>query len=129
MGHGRHADTLCETIDGEPVPVATMQRLCCEAVLQAVMIRPDGTVDQLCAERRTATRQQRRMLAAMYRTCGHPHCEVGFSRCRIHHVEWFTRGGKTVIANLLPRCARHTIIWSTKVGGTSSSTPIGRSRG
>ena len=105
--HGRHDDTLCETIDGAPVPVATVQRLCCEAVLQAVVVRPDGTVDQICAERRTANRQQRRMLAAMYRTCAHPHCEVGFSRCRIHHVEWFTRGGRTVLANLLPLCETH----------------------
>jgi hypothetical protein len=105
--HGRHADTLCETVDGEPIPVATMQRLCCEAVLQAVIVQPDGSVDQLCAERRTANRQQRRMLAAMYRTCAHPHCEVGFSSCRIHHIEWFTKGGKTVLANLLPLCETH----------------------
>ncbi len=105
--HGRHANTLCETIDGAPVPVATVQRLCCEAVLQAVVVRPDGTVDQICAEQRTAGRQQRRMLAAMYRTCAHPHCEVGYSRCRVHHVEWFTRGGRTVVANLLPLCETH----------------------
>ncbi|MDW3214231.1 MAG: HNH endonuclease [Ilumatobacteraceae bacterium] len=105
--HGRHDDTLCETVDGAPLPVATVQRLCCEAVLQAVIVRPDGTVDQICAEQRTASRQQRRMLAAMYRTCAHPHCEVGFSRCRIHHVEWFTRGGRTVMANLLPLCETH----------------------
>lgn len=105
--HGRHDDTLCETIDGAPVPVATVQRLCCEAVLQAVVVKPDGTVDTICEEQRTASRQQRRMLAAMYRTCAHPHCEVGFSRCRIHHVEWFTRGGRTVLSNLLPLCETH----------------------
>lgn len=107
MCHGCHDETLCETVDGDPVPVDTMQRWCCEAVLRAVIVRPDGTVDQLCAERRTASRQQRRMLAAMYRTCAHPHCEIGFSRCRIHHVEWFTRGGRTVLANLLPLCETH----------------------
>ncbi len=105
--HGRHSETLCETIDGVPVPVATVQRLCCEAILQAVIVRPDGTVDQTCEEHRTASREQRRMLAAMYRTCAHPHCEVGFSRCRIHHVTWFTRGGRTVLANLLPLCETH----------------------
>ncbi len=148
--HGRHDDTLCETIDGAPVPVATLQRLCCEAVLQAVVVRPDGTVDQICAEQRTAGRQQRRMLAAMYRTCAHPHCEVGFSRCRVHHVEWFTRGGRTVVANLLPLCETHhhlvheggwnlsidterTVTW-IKPGGTvwqtdSGPPRTGRSRG
>ncbi len=105
--HGRHDGTLSETIDGVPVPVATVQRLCCEAILSTVIVNPDGTVDRLCAEQRTANRQQRRMLAAMYSTCAHPHCEVGFSHCRMHHIEWFTRGGKTVLANLIPLCETH----------------------
>ncbi|MEY2957762.1 MAG: hypothetical protein RLZZ01_330 [Actinomycetota bacterium] len=105
--HDRHVDTLCETVDGVALPVSTVQRMCCEAVLQAVIVRPDGTVDRICAERRTAGRDQRRMLAAMYSTCAHPHCEVGFSHCRIHHVVWWTNGGKTVLANLLPLCETH----------------------
>ena len=119
---GRHEDTLCETIDGVPVPVSTAQRLCCDAVVQAVVVRPDGTADQLCAERRTANRQQRRLLAAMYRSCAHPHCDVGFSNCRIHHVEWFSNGGRTVVANLLPLCERHHHLvheggWSLTIDG------------
>ena len=105
--HGRHADTLCETIDGQPIPVSTAQRLCCEAVISAVIVNPDGTVDQLCAELRTANRAQRRQLAAMYSTCAHPHCHVAFSHCRIHHIVWWTKGGKTVLSNLLPLCEAH----------------------
>ena len=105
--HGRHADTVCETVDGQPIPVSTMQRLCCEAIITAVIVNPDGTVDQLCAEQRTANRAQRRQLAAMYSTCAHPHCQVAFSNCRIHHIIWWTKGGKTVLANLLPLCETH----------------------
>jgi hypothetical protein len=105
--HGRHADTLCETVDGQPIPVSTAQRLCCEAIITAVIVNPDGTVDHLCAEQRTANRAQRRQLAAMYSTCAHPHCQVAFSNCRIHHIMWWTRGGKTVLANLLPLCETH----------------------
>ena len=105
--HGRHPDTLCETIDGVQLPVTTVQRLCCEAIIQAVVVNPDGTVDQLCAEQRTANRAQRRMLAAMYSTCAHPHCQVPFSACRIHHIEWWTNGGRTVLDNLLPVCETH----------------------
>jgi hypothetical protein len=81
--------------------------LCCEAIISAVIVNPDGTTDQLCAELRTANRAQRRKLAAMYSTCAHPHCQVGFSHCRIHHIEWFTRGGTTVLSNLLPLCETH----------------------
>lgn len=105
--HGRHDATLSETVDGEPVPVATVQRLCCDAVIQAVVVSPDGTIDQLCAEQRTANRQQRRMLEGMYATCAHPECTVGFSRCRIHHIRWWSRGGRTVLDNLIPLCERH----------------------
>jgi hypothetical protein len=105
--HDRHPDTMCETIDGTPIPVSTIQRMCCEAIIQAVIVNPDGTVDQLCAEQRTANRAQRRMLAAMYSTCAHPHCDVAFSACRIHHVVWWTNGGQTVLGNLLPLCETH----------------------
>ena len=105
--HGRHADTLSETVDGVSIPVVTAQRLCCEAIVSAVIVDADGTTRKLYAEQRTANREQRRALAAMYATCAHPHCSVGFSRCRIHHVVWWTRGGNTVIENLLPLCEEH----------------------
>jgi hypothetical protein len=103
---GRHPDTMCETVNGDPVPVATMQRFCCEAVLTAVLVDADGTIRNL-AEQRTANRAQRRVLAAMYVTCAHPHCTVAFSQCRIHHIIWFTHGGATQLANLLPVCETH----------------------
>jgi hypothetical protein len=108
--HGRHADTLSETIDGTPVPVSTIQRLCCEAIIQAVVVKPDGTVDQLCAEQRTAGRAQRRMLAAMYASCAHPYCTIPFSQCRIHHIVWWTKGGRTVVENLLPVRLSHELV-------------------
>ena len=103
---GRHADTMCETIDGAPVPVATMHRYCCEAAITAVIVDADGTVRRL-TEPRLANRAQRRVLAAMYSTCAHPHCTVAFSKCRIHHVDWYERGGLTVIDNMLPLCEEH----------------------
>jgi hypothetical protein len=105
--HGRHADTLCETSDGTRLPVVTAQRLCCEAVIGAVVIDRDGTVRELCAEQRTATRAQRRALAAMYRTCAHPHCDVAFDHCRVHHVVRFSDGGATSLPNLIPLCEQH----------------------
>ncbi|MFW2335428.1 HNH endonuclease signature motif containing protein [Ilumatobacter sp.] len=105
--HGRHVDTLSELSDGTAIPVATAQRLCCEAIIGAVVIDRDGTVRELCTEQRTANRAQRRALAAMYRTCAHPHCEVGFDHCRIHHIEWWSRGGNTVLTNLIPLCETH----------------------
>lgn len=107
FAHGRHEHSLAETNDGVPVPVSAIERACCEAIITAVVIRPDGTVEQLGTPQRTANRAQRRRLAAMYRTCAHPHCTVALSRCRIHHVVWWSRGGATHIDNLVPLCDEH----------------------
>jgi hypothetical protein len=103
---GRHADTMCETQDGDPIPVATAQRLCCEAAITMVIVEADGTVRRL-VEERTANRRQRRALAAMYATCAHPDCRVPFSQCRIHHIVWWSKGGPTVLDNLVPLCSQH----------------------
>lgn len=105
--HDRHERTMCETSDGTQLPVSTVQRLCCEAIVGAVVVDPDGAIRELCAEQRTANRAQRRALGAMYRTCGHPHCEVGFDHCRIHHIVWWSKGGKTALPNLIPLCETH----------------------
>lgn len=105
--HGTHADSLCELADGTPLPVSTVRRLCCDATIVPLLIGPDGTPVDAGREVRTANRKQRRMLRAMYRTCGHPHCTVPFSQCDIHHVIPWEQLGLTDLANLLPLCSRH----------------------
>jgi HNH endonuclease len=56
---------------------------------------------------RLANRWQRRTLRALYPTCAIPDCPVRFSLCKVHHVRWWRRGGRTDLANLLPVCVRH----------------------
>ena len=104
---GRHADTICETSNGTPLPVSTVQRMCCDATMLAITLGSDGDVLNVGREHRTATRAQRRALRAMYRTCAHPHCAVAFDRCRIHHIIWWTNHGLTDLQNLLPLCEQH----------------------
>jgi hypothetical protein len=102
----RHDHSLCELTNGTPLPVSTVQRLCCDAVIVAI-IEHDGHPIDVARERRTATRKQRRLLRAMYRTCAHPHCTVTFDHCQIHHVTWWERLGRTDIDNLVPLCTSH----------------------
>jgi hypothetical protein len=104
---GRHADTICETSAGTPLPVSTVQRMCCDATIIGITIGENGEVLDVGHELRTANRAQRRALRAMYRTCAHPHCQVSFDRCRIHHIIWWLNGGRTDIDNLLPLCEQH----------------------
>ncbi len=59
------------------------------------------------ANKRVANRAQRRALRAMYRTCAHPHCDIAFDHCQIHHVIPWERFGLTDLENLLPLCSKH----------------------
>jgi uncharacterized protein DUF222/HNH endonuclease len=103
---GLHAASLCETSDGQLLPVATVRRLCCDADILPVVFGGDGEVLDVGRSCRLANRAQRRALRAMQRTCAHPHCSVPFDACRIHHVSYWERGGVTDLANLVPLCER-----------------------
>ena len=105
--HGRHDRTVCETSDGEPLPVSTVQRLCCEAEIAIAHVGEHGEVLRQGRSVRVANRAQRRALRAMHRTCAHPGCTVGFDDCRIHHVRFWRLGGPTDLVNLLPLCEEH----------------------
>ena len=72
-----------------------------------VVLDGDGVALDVGRAKRVATRDQRRALRAMYRTCAHPGCTVGFDDCDIHHVAPWQHGGPTDLANLLPLCSRH----------------------
>ena len=105
---GLHANSVCETVDGVPLPVSTVRRMCCDANIVPAVLGSNGEILDVGRAERTANRAQRRALRAMHRTCAHPDCTVGFSACRIHHVKWWWRDlGDTDIANLLPLCERH----------------------
>jgi hypothetical protein len=73
-----------------------------------MMLGTDGVPLDAGRSVRTANRQQRRALRAMYRTCAHPDCTVAFSACKAHHIRWWWRHlGPTDLDNLIPLCERH----------------------
>jgi hypothetical protein len=99
---------LCETYDGIPVPIATVRKWCCDAEIIPYLLGTDGAVTDMGRTARTVSREQRRRLRAMHRTCAHPQCDTSFEECRIHHVRfWTLHHGPTDIDNLLPLCQRH----------------------
>jgi len=66
-----------------------------------------GHVHCVARRSRTATRDQRALLAARDRHCRFPGCRVDPSRCRAHHVREWSKGGATCLSNLILLCARH----------------------
>jgi hypothetical protein len=104
---GLHEHSLCELTNGTTLPVSTVMRLCCEADIVPIIMGPDGQPLDAGRTVRTANRKQRRLLRNMYSTCAHPHCEVPFDHCQIHHVVFWERWGLTDLGNLVPLCLRH----------------------
>ena len=94
------------------IPARVLADLAGTADIHAVVVR-NGVVLHAPGElnlgrtTRLANRAQRRALRGLYRTCGIPGCSVGYDRCKLHHVIWWSNGGTTDIDNLLPVCSVH----------------------
>ncbi|MFB9258544.1 HNH endonuclease signature motif containing protein [Dietzia aerolata] len=58
-------------------------------------------------DRRLASAIQRLVLYAAHGGCTHPGCERSAAGCQAHHVEEWSRGGRTTIANLALACPIH----------------------
>lgn len=106
--HGEHPGTVSELHDGTAVDPELVRRLCCEAVLTAVVVSANGTVPlDVGRSQRTATRAQRRALRAVHRTCAIGGCTTSFDQCEVHHILFWDLAGLTDLANLVPLCLRH----------------------
>ncbi len=75
-------------------------------VRNGAIIHAPGRLD-LGRTTRLANIAQRRALRAIYPRCAIPDCPTRFDHCKIHHVHWWRRGGRTDLENLLPVCVRH----------------------
>ncbi len=75
-------------------------------VCNGVVLHAPGELD-LGRTTRLANRAQRRALRGLYATCGIPGCSVHYDRCKLHHVIWWSLGGRTDLDNLLPVCSVH----------------------
>jgi len=105
---GSHDRSVCEFHDGSPADPDLVRRLCCDAIVRAVVVSADGRVPlSLGRTRRTANREQRRALRAVYRTCAIEGCTTPFDWCEIHHVWFWELDGLTDLDNLIPLCHRH----------------------
>ncbi len=108
LSSGTHADTVCEYVDGAPLPVSTARRHACNANIIPVVLDGEGRPLDVGRAKRHATTAQRTALRSMYRTCAIDGCDTGFDRCELHHLaEWDRHRGPTDLSNLLPVCSYH----------------------
>jgi hypothetical protein len=96
------------TEDGAILPIVSVRRLMCDAVISAVVEAPDGSVIGLGRASRTPSAWMMRQLRHRDRACTFPGC--GNRRfTHAHHIEWWSRGGRTDLDNLA-RAFHHRLV-------------------
>jgi hypothetical protein len=96
----------CELADGAPVAVETVQRLCCDAGVVAIVEDAAGAPLSVGRKTRAIPPAIRRALQARQTGCAFPGC----TRTRwldAHHIEHWAHGGQTSLENLVQLCRRH----------------------
>src|SRR5438067_13550700 len=91
---------------GMPVSSKTVQRLACDGTL-ARILKADSVVVDVGRATRAVSPAQWRALKARHRTCAAPGCDRPINWTSPHHVEFWGRGGKSDLDNLLPLCYFH----------------------
>ena len=104
-GHAREGSVVDIGLSAFGLPVETIRRWACIGTITPVIVSADGVRLLLGRETRLANAAQRRALRVLYRSCAL--CETPFDLCQVHHVDWYSLGGRTDVGNLLPLCSRH----------------------
>ncbi len=92
-----------------PITAEQARRLACDARIVPAVLGSNGEILDLGRETRTATRAQRRALAA--RDGGCVMCSRTVRWCEVHHIRFWQDGGPTDIINLCLLCtACHRLV-------------------
>jgi hypothetical protein len=105
--HGKHDHSVIDLGLPFDLPIETIRRMACIAEITPVIVGANGVNLYLGRTERLASREQRRVLRAMYRGCAVPGCCVAWDYVIIHHLHYFELGGLSDIDNLLPLCTKH----------------------
>jgi hypothetical protein len=100
-GHGLLENTL------EPVSIATVERHICESGILSIQIDDEDNSMNVGREKRLFQHRQRIALAARDGGCMHPDCDRPASWAEAHHINPWSAGGKTDLADGILFCRRH----------------------
>lgn len=89
------------------IPLATAQRLSCDAVMTRFITNAAGEVLDVGRSARHTNVALNKVIALMYDRCAYPNCSTPVTQCDIHHVWWWSQGGPTDRWNLMPLCKHH----------------------
>ena len=96
----------CHLQDGPGIPPATARRLGCDAVLLQLLAHLDGAPSEPSARTQAIAPAQRRALWSRDGGCRFPGCR-NRRFVHAHHVIHWSKGGPTILENLVLLCSRH----------------------
>ena len=100
------AEGICEIDDGPTIAPETARRLACDSSIVWMLTGPDGEPVNVSRKTRTIPPAIRRAARARDKTCRFPGCDHPHF-VDLHHIEHYTRGGPTTLANLVLLCWFH----------------------
>lgn len=121
-GHGRVGATLNVHLDlqhllnglksarldtGVHISAGEARPLACGAGIVSMVFNGTSEPLDVGREQRLHTVAMQRGLSAQYDTCAAEGCERPFAWCEIHHLDAWSEGGETSLANGLPLCGFH----------------------
>lgn len=117
------------TFTGQTLTAGQVRRMACDADIIPVVLGTESEVVDMGRESRLATPGQLKKLWLRDYECTYPGCSVPNTWCDAHHVDWWSRNGRTDIDNLALLCGRHhTIVHERDLVATFDNHTPGASR-
>jgi hypothetical protein len=91
--------------DGTPLSAEAVATLACDAEVLPAIFDTTGQPLWLGRSQRLATSAQRAAVTARDRGC--IVCGTAAEWCQVHHINWWSQGGKTDLDNLCLLCSKH----------------------
>jgi Domain of unknown function (DUF222)/HNH endonuclease len=105
LKRGRRGGSLTAT--GCRIGPKEIRRIACESAIIPLLLSGKSRPLDVKREQRTATRYQRRVLAARDGGCAYPGCDRSPRWCSAHHISHWADGGETKLDNLVLLCRTH----------------------
>jgi hypothetical protein len=94
-------------LNGERITARTARMVACDAGVIPAVLGGHGEVLDLGRKTPTWSPAQRRALRIEDDGCRWPGCGKGLVECRIHHIDWYGRGGRTDTKRGIHLCRFH----------------------
>lgn len=92
---------------GGSISAGEARRLACDAGIIPVVLGARSEVLDLGRKRRLCSPAQRKAMAVLHPTCMAEGCVVPAEHCELHHLDPWSRGGRTDLDRIFQGCSHH----------------------